>query len=55
MPDLLLLLKIKYNKHLQDREDKKDTKASLGSYKHHWYDFSSINELISSPLRQHRQ
>jgi len=34
MPDLSLLLKIKYSKHLQDKEDKKDIKASLGSYKH---------------------
>ena len=34
MPDLQLLLKIRYNERLQDREDKKDTKASLGSYKH---------------------
>ena len=33
--DLLLLSKIKYSKHLQDRENKKDIKVSLGSYKYY--------------------
>jgi len=34
MPDLPLLLKIRYSERMQDREDKKDIKAFLGSYKH---------------------
>ena len=30
-----IMLKIKYSKYLQDKEDKKDTKVSLGSYKYY--------------------
>jgi hypothetical protein len=49
MPDLSLLLKIKYSKHLQDKEDKKDTKASSGSYKHRQGDSYSTDESSSPP------
>ena len=49
MPDLSLLLKIRYSQHLQDKEDKKDAKASLGSYKHRQGDSYSTDKSSSPP------
>ena len=43
MLDLSLLLKIKYSKYLQDKEDKKDIKVSLGSYKYYHGNSYSID------------
>ena len=53
--DLSLLSKIKYSQHLRDKEDKKDAKASSGSYKHRQGDSYSTDESSSPPQRRRRR